>query len=69
MKIQKETSEIQILASLKLSIRPSNNFSSTERDINVLRENISKLRSLSTTMNNAPNLNQAKTDSVLLERN
>ena len=69
MKIQKETSEIQILASLKLSIRPSNNFSSTERDINVLRENISKQRSLSTTMNNAPNLNQAKTDSVLLERN
>ena len=66
MTIQKKTSEIQNLASLKLSIRPSNNCSSTERDINVLRKNISNQRSLSTTMNNAPTLNQAKTDSSLI---
>ena len=64
--IQKETSDIKNFASLKQSIGTGNDFSSIERDISVPRENVTKQSSLSTTMNNAPTPNQAKTDSRLI---
>ena len=51
---------------MKQSIRPSNIFPSIERDISVLRENISKQTSLSTTINIVPARNQAKTDFSLI---
>ena len=66
MSIQKETSDIKNLASLKQSIRTGNDFSSIEIYISVLRENITNQSSLSTTSNNAPIPNQAKTDSRLI---
>ena len=51
---------------MKQPIRPGNVFSSIERDISVLRKNITKRSKLSTTNHNAPNPNQAKTDSRLI---
>ena len=64
--ILKETSDIKNLTPLKQSIRTGNDFSSIERDISVLRKNTTKQSSLSTTINNATNPNQAKTDSRLI---